>query len=157
MLIINDAVLPIVRSNKVLRDWPGQKVFLQELDASVELDEGLFDDPFIIKFISKPNSRVAMLRDVFRTLKYYRQNIETPLFFLFGNNAPKRIKSICTKVKKDALHVSSQIKDGKLVLLGLGERIVQNDLFYTYFENLSPSLPDSYCEQLVVDIQHHLK
>lgn len=128
----------------ILSDWSGPRCLLRR--KGVALPASADDDALVFEFISEPSSVLVALRSLFLRLERHVARPGHALIFLGLQATP----DICARLAADnppppwKIAWTLAAETGELETLVLGEEVVRNPLFYTYFRNMDPALTAIY-------------
>jgi len=126
---------------ETLSDWPGRRCLL--LRKGTGLPISARDDDLIFDFTSEMPCALVALRGLLAKLERRAARPREALVFL----GPQATPDICARLATDIppspweIDWTLEAETGDLATLVLGEEVVRHPLFYTYFRNISPTLP----------------
>lgn len=140
--------------------WPGPRIILtgpEPSDGAMQIDVAQ-QYYLVVDLAQKPTSRFDALRLAIRRLGEARVVMHGPLLFAYDAMPDREIDRLAKATRDDPWLVefaTDPVRDS-LSMLVLGEKIVANPLFATFFTNLAAQITEEQTGYLIHEIENHL-
>jgi hypothetical protein len=140
--------------------WPGPRVLIigpDPSDLSSQL-EAAMQFYLVVDLAQRPSSRFDALRLAIARLARARVPMTGPLLYSVAGMSEKGIDRLEKAAGKDPwlVEYATDPADETLATLVIGERVVGNALFTTFFANLADGLDEDQTPGLIAEIEKHL-
>lgn len=140
--------------------WPGPRILIIEPD-NFDIKQRLETAThyyLVVELAQAQASRFDMLRLVISRLARARVTLEGPFLFTDAILPADEVARLLAAAEADPWMVdfSTDPVDGVLSMLLLGENIVENPLFATFFANLNAEITEEQTGSIIGEIEKHL-